>query len=226
MKTHVLASALLLALGLSACKKQTVVGECAQVVRAPQAFLDYWFFPEGSYWVYQQRGSSPAVLDTVRAAPPQTRVFKPGQATYGLPTCVAIYEAHFGHSNRTFFRGYSDLNQFRGSESIFCQGNDNGWGIRQSNTAGNTYSTGLILTYPLPAPGGMLSATGPTLLDTLPVRVPAGQFRGSLHFATSFRDSTEGNFVRRYQLTRGVGFTRKVYTGIGTWELVAYKINR
>ena len=40
------------------------------------------------------------------------------------------------------------------------------------------------------------------------------------------QDSADGNFLRRYHLTRGVGFTRKVYTQIGTWELIAYKINR
>ncbi|AHJ95452.1 hypothetical protein [Hymenobacter swuensis] len=227
MKKHILVVCFLtLSAWLGACKKQDVVHDCDQVEKAPQEFLDYWSFPPGSYWVYKQRGSVPAVFDTVRGGT-QTRVFKPGQATYGLPTCVTLYEAHFTHSNRTFFRGYSSLQNFAGGESLFCQGSGNEWGVQQSNEAGNIYSTGLILVYPLPPPGTMLSRLGPTLLDTVPVTVPAGRFPHSLHFGTAFIDSTTSgiNFLRRFHLARGVGYTRKVYTRIGTWELVAYKIN-
>lgn len=213
---------------LGACKKEPTVTECNYVEQAPREFLDYWFFPDGSYWVYRQRGSVPAVLDTVRTLAAETRVFKPGQATYGLPTCVTLYEAHFSHSNRTFFRGYSSLQNFIGAEHVVSLNSGKGWGAQQSNEAGNIYSTGLILVHPLPQPGIMLSRLGPTLLDTLPVTVPAGRFLHSLHFATAFIDSTTSgvNFLRRFHLTRGVGYTSKVYTGIGTWDLVAYKINR
>ena len=211
---------------LGGCKKQTAIEECPQVAEAPREFLNYWFFPEGSYWVYRQRGSAPAVYDTVRAGAPQIRVFKPGQATYGLPTCVTLYEANFSHSNRTFFRGYSSLQNFMGFENMRSLNNSLAWGVQQSNEAGNVYSTGLVLTHPLPPLRGMLSATGPTLLDTTAVTVPAGHFRRSLHFATLLFDSTSGSFLHHYYLARGVGYTRKVYTRLGTWELVAYKINR
>lgn len=220
---------LALAFTMGACKKQEVVQECDQVEKAPQDFLDYWFFPEGSYWVYRQRGSVPAVLDTIRTLAAETRVFKPGQATYGLPTCVTLYETHFSHSNRTYFRGYSSLQNFAGAEHIFSLNSGTEWGAQQNNEAGNIYSTGLILVHPLPPPGMMLSRVGPTLLDTVPVTVPAGRFPHSLHFGTGFTDSTSvvgGNFLRRFHLARGVGYTSKVYTRIGTWELVAYKINR
>jgi len=211
---------------LGGCKKQTVMEECPQVAEAPQEFLNYWFFPEGSYWVYRQRGSAPAVYDTVRAFAAKTRVFKPGQATYGLPTCVALYEANFSHSNRTFFRGLSSLQNFMGFENISSLNSGSAWGGQQTTNAGNLYSPGLFFAYPLPPPGTMLSPDGPLLLDTAAVTVPVGRFARSRHFAVFFRDSTVGNYLRRFQLSRGVGYTRLVYTGIGTWELVAYKINR
>jgi len=208
----------------SACKKQDVGQVCAQVVQPPPAFLAYWFFPKGSYWVYRQRGSMPAVLDTVRVESTLTRIFQPGDVTYGLPTCTEVHEAHFSHSNRQFFRGYSALDNYAGMEHLFCQGNGTTWAIQQSNEAGNIYSTGLVLAYPFSAPSTALATTGPTLLDTSAVSVPAGYFRRSFQFATSFRDSTASNFLRRYQLSSGVGYTRKIYSQIGTWELISYQI--
>ncbi|MBC6700264.1 hypothetical protein [Hymenobacter sp. BT190] len=220
----IIPSIFMLSVCLASCRKEEVIQECPQVGQAPQAFLNYWYFPEGSYWVYKQRGSVPAILDTVRAFSVKKRLFKPGENTFGLPTCVEIYECNFSHSNRSFFRGLSSLQNFTGFEHISSLYTGDEWGAQQATEAGNMYSPGLILSFPLPSPGTRLTAAGPMLLDTMAVTVPAGQFRHSLHFAISFRDSTTANFLRRYQLSRGIGYTRLVYTQLGTWELIAYKI--
>jgi hypothetical protein len=41
---------------LLACKEDEPLQKCESVEEAPQDFLDYWFFPEGSYYVYKLRG--------------------------------------------------------------------------------------------------------------------------------------------------------------------------
>lgn len=56
---------LLLPLLASSCKKD--VPACETITDVPPAFLAYWQFPAGSWWVYQLAGSRPAVYDTVRA---------------------------------------------------------------------------------------------------------------------------------------------------------------
>jgi hypothetical protein len=38
--------------------------ECTNIVKAPQPFLDYYYFPNGSYWVYRLESDS-AVVYTV-----------------------------------------------------------------------------------------------------------------------------------------------------------------
>ena len=94
---------------------------CAQVRRAPAAFLAYWYFPKGSYWVYRKRGSQPLEVDTLSVIDQQVRVFEPGQTTYGLPTCTELYEQHLWHSNRRYFRGYRPDDGYRGYEHLYSQ---------------------------------------------------------------------------------------------------------
>ncbi|MBJ6109004.1 hypothetical protein JAO73_08285 [Hymenobacter sp. BT523] len=51
--------------------------------------------------------------------------------------------------------------------------------------------------------------------------VPAGRFPRSVHLRIPFLfDSARYD----YHLTRGVGYTRKAYANLGTWELVKYHL--
>ena len=51
---------LLIILGIS-CKKSN---DCETVPEVPKDYLDYWFFPVGSFWVYQLEDSL-TVIDTL-----------------------------------------------------------------------------------------------------------------------------------------------------------------
>ncbi|MBD2722950.1 hypothetical protein [Hymenobacter armeniacus] len=197
--------------------------ECAQVARAPAAFLAYWYFPRGSYWVYQKRGASPVEVDTVTVIGSRVRVFQPGQTTYGLPTCTELYDYTCWHSNRRYFPGVSPNSGFRGLEFFESQEESGHWFVTQSTE--NMYDIGFLWSYPQLPVGQPIANTGPTLLDTLPVSVPAGRFARSVHLRIdAVHDSTKGAFVRSYHLTRGIGYTRKVYANLGTWELVKYHL--
>ena len=214
-----------LALAGSGCRKTPAEpAQCGQVSRAPAAFLAYWYFPQGSYWVYQKRGSQPVEVDTVTAIYAQMRVFQPGATTYGLPTCTELYNYTCWHSNRRYFRGTSANSNYRGMEQFETQEEGGQWFVSQSSVdymyAAEFYWASLLR--PLGQP---IASAGPVLLDTTAVRVPAGTFPRSVHLQnTALHDSARGPFVRSYHLTRGIGTTRRVYANLGTWELRSYYI--
>ena len=217
-----LTAAMLLAGG---CKKtgDAAPAECAQVSRAPATFLAYWYFPKGSYWVYQKRGSNPVEVDTVTVIYTEVRVFRPGATTYGLPTCTELYDCALWHSNRRYFRSTSVNDGYRGSESFETQEENGQWFVSQG--ANYMYRLGFLWSYPQRSVGQPIANTGPTLLDTLPVTVPAGTFPRSAHLrVNAVNDSTQGPSVRSYHLTQGIGTTRRVYANLGTWELRSYYI--
>ncbi|MBJ6109005.1 hypothetical protein JAO73_08290 [Hymenobacter sp. BT523] len=111
--------------------------ECTQVARASAAFPAYWHFPQGSYWVYQKRGSTPVEVDTVTVIGSRVRVFQPGQTTYGLPTCTELYDYTCWHSNRRYFPGVSPNSGFRGLEYFQAEGQESQWGVAQNSEAAN-----------------------------------------------------------------------------------------
>ena len=216
-------SAALLLLGSGCRKTPAEPAQCAQVQRAPAAFLAYWYFPKGSYWVYQKRGSQPVEVDTVTVIGTEVRVLQPGATTYGLPTCTELYDLACWHSNRRYFPGTSSNSNYRGMEHFETQEESSQWFVSQS--AENMYDIGFMWSDLQRSIGQPIANTGLTLLDTLSVAVPAGRFSRSVHLRVdAFHDSTRGSFVRSYHLTRGIGTTRRVYANLGTWELRSYYI--
>ncbi|RYE91155.1 MAG: hypothetical protein EOO37_01075 [Cytophagaceae bacterium] len=226
MKTR--SFSLLLLAGLlvaGSCGKKSAPGpaQCDQVRRAPASFLAYWYFPTGSYWVYHKLGAPAAEVDTLRVIGQQVRVFEPEQNTYGLPTCTELYEHQLWHSNRRYFPGYSPNNNYRGTESLYTQEESGEWFVTQSNRAANLSPLGFLWSYPQRPVGQPIANTGPTLLDTLAVTVPAGTFRRSVHLRIPYLDdSMRVDYLYDYHLTRGIGYTRLRYANLGTWELTSY----
>lgn len=218
-------SAALLLLGSGCRKTPAEPAQCAQVQRAPAAFLAYWYFPKGSYWVYQKRGSQPVEVDTVTVDGAETQVFQPGDPVRLLPTCTELPALTLQHSNRRYFRGFSSNNGFRGLEILNGHAEGSEWFVRQSSEA-SLIPLGFLWSYPQRPIGQPIANTGPTLLDTLAVTVPAGSFYRSVHLRIPFLyDSANAtNYLYDYHLTHGIGYTRKVYANLGTWELRSYYI--
>jgi hypothetical protein len=207
-----------------ACRKETPAAVCAQVATAPAAFLQHWYFPVGSYWVYHRLGSQPLQVDTLTVVSAEQRVFQPGASTYGAPTCTNLYELVMWHSNRQVFRGYSSLDDFRGQERLYSQEENGHWFVSQVSES-NLSPLGFLWSYPQRPVGAAIANGGPILLDTLPVHVPAGAFPRSAHLRIAyFRDSSRVDYLYDYHLTQGIGYTRLRYANLGTWQLASFHI--
>ena len=99
MKLRILFS-LIPVLLIAGCKeKEAVFPRCSSVISAPQEFLDYWFMPKGSWWVYRLKGSNPAVYDTVRANLLHFAGFDPPASPF--EPCIMRYEMGLGHYKST-----------------------------------------------------------------------------------------------------------------------------
>ncbi|WP_152559750.1 hypothetical protein [Hymenobacter sp. IS2118] len=214
---------LLLATALSSCRKQPA--ECPQLTRAPQAFLDYWYFPKGSTWVYQLRGTSPAVYDTMRVSfARESHSTRYSDGDKRVP-CVQGYQASVTHSNRTYFPGAGGLGtEYLASDPLF-RGED--WVLTHTSSVGTLYSPEVGFGYPIRLGQKLLDRL--TFADTAAVTTPAGTFAHSVHLIPDYGskvDSTKRNWIRHLYYSRYVGTTKVVYTNNQTWELLTYKIPR
>lgn len=82
--------------------------ECDNILEAPQEFLDYWYFPDGSWWVYQINDT---IIDTVTIST-SIKHFDKDDLTDINGSCVYIYNASFRHSNQLLFPGNSNTHDF------------------------------------------------------------------------------------------------------------------
>ncbi len=214
-------------LSLLACKKQSTVTECPQLTRAPQAFLDYWYFPKGSFWVYRLKGASPAVYDTMRvtqADENHTTYYSDGDAHQ---PCIQIYQAYVTHSNRAYFPGIPGTGQL-GAEIFASDPYFQGEHLVMHHTSiGLYYSPEVGFGYPIQLGQKLLNRL--TFVDTAAVATPVGTFRQSVHLVPDFGvnvDSSQANWIRHIYRSRYVGITKVVYTNNQTWELVSFTIKR
>ncbi len=220
---HSALAALLLAATLGACQKQPA--ECPRLTRAPQAFLDYWYFPEGSTWVYQLRGASPAVYDTMRVSSArESHSTRYSDGDNRVP-CVQGYQVSITHSNRTYFPGANQPGtEYLASDPIF-HGED--WVMNQLSSVGTLYSPEVGFGYPIRLGQKLLDRL--TFVDTAAVVTPAGTFRHSVHLIPDYGskvDSTQRNWIRHIYYSRYVGVTKVVYTNNQIWELLTFTITR
>lgn len=70
--------------------------ECQKIYEPPQDFLDYWYFPEGSWWIYKLKDTVPAVYDTVRVTGSED--FKTPSYDQAHEPCIHYYWTWWEHS--------------------------------------------------------------------------------------------------------------------------------
>ncbi|MBC7447953.1 MAG: hypothetical protein H7330_07820 [Hymenobacteraceae bacterium] len=233
---------LLLALPLlaSSCRKDAnPPPTCTTVTDVPPAFLAYWYFPQGSWWVYQLKDAVPAIYDTVRVAG-AGRMYRQPYEAYGAPACVWGYGARLEHSNRTYFpgaplvaggppqRGVEGLSSFSGLD--FGR-----WGMSQSGDAGFSPPEACFV-YPFTV-GGRGASNWYLTADTAQITTPAGTFARTVHTAfdtTQIPAIQTSSFIRHFWRTRNVGLTKIAFATYPstarlsgtTWELVNYHLVR
>lgn len=197
--------------------------DCPQLTRAPQAFLDYWFFPKGSLWVYRLQGSTPAIYDTMRVARADehhTTYYSDGDV---IEPCIQNYQAYLTHSNATYFPGTGKL----GAEAFSSDPHfhENEWVLSHFSDVRTLYSPEVGFGYPIRPGQNLLNRL--TVVDTAAVATPVGTFRQSVHLVPDFGpkvDSMQANWIRHLYRSRYVGITKVVYTNKQTWELVYFTI--
>lgn len=202
------------------CKKDDP-DKCKIVLEAPSTFLDYWFFPQGSWWVYKLKNSSPAIYDTITVSNSQSEYFEPGEPTGGLRTCLMFYQTTLQHSNTSYFLGDGKA----GFEVQLSQEENSKWYVQQSSNISSHYSPEYIFFSPFNINESIPS--GAIVVDTNSVVTPMQTFNQSVHLIYEFgsADSMVINFVKHIYITRKVGLSKIVYTHDKTWELVNYYIN-
>jgi len=86
--------------------------DCDNIIEAPQEFLDYWYFPVGSWWAYQINDT---IIDTLKCTEITKYHFDKDDETLGLERCVYYYTAYLTHSNKDIFPSKSDNITFASS---------------------------------------------------------------------------------------------------------------
>ena len=198
--------------------------DCTEIKEAPKEFLDYWYFPEGSWWIYQLQDSTKEVFDTIRLA---------GSAEYysdveigcydnNYEPCIRRYEAYFEHSSNF----YSDpVSSKLGGELYRCQFNSNNekWYLAQHASTLKLHSYQTFVLYPF---------------DTLDRYLYGGQICG-LNEQFTFKGDTVNSFsicqpidpVGERQMyhemtyAQGIGLVSITYDNKETWDLIDYNIN-
>jgi hypothetical protein len=210
---------------LSCCKDDPEDSrpKCQTVTHAPQEFLDYWFFPRGSWWVYKLKGSSPAVFDTVTNTGRLEAFYAEPDEDSGLAApCEMFYVNDLLHSNRTYFAGPSP--DQKGAEAITGYRFGNKWIISQSWIALGHGSEGYVFFYPFSI-GEELGPSENRVVDTNAVVTPTYTFHNSVGMYGGNPD-TSASPRRKVYFTKGVGITYRRYFNGEVWELINYHINR
>lgn len=211
---------LLIILGVS-CKKRN---ECETVPEVPKDYLDYWFFPVGSFWVYQLEDSL-AVIDTLTVTYVDIYIPEPHELVDDAPSdyyvaCRKHHRIFLKHSNPIFNNG--------GGES----GEERYWSTPLTKDI-NDYQ--LLNHYCCNPAGGRGLIRYPFVLDSKSINVPG--HRGGAHFVDTNSVVTPlqtfNNIIhiispdqnqRQYFLSKNVGLVKTIYSDSTEWVLIDYQL--
>ena len=214
-----------ISMSFSSCKKDNIPDECASVLEAPKEYLDYWYFPSGSWWVYKLKDSLPAVYDTVKVTLANSTYFTPNEPDRGgARSCLRMYNARYEHSNATYFPGgikpgYEIYNSLQ-------DGATSKWYIQQESYIFSLHSPDIFFVYPF-----LINETlpgGAKIVDTNQVTTPLSTFNNIVHIIPDFGntiDSTSRDYVKHFYYSSNIGLVKIIYTNNKTWELINYNIN-
>lgn len=191
---------------------------CDSVRSAPQDLLDYFVFNEGSYWVYQLKGTD--TLDTLSFAGMDSEYFeKKASCNYGIPPCEMQYTLFLNHSNLERFPP-SNL-KINSSNEIFSIGylaNTDQWGVIHLSGNKGVSDLSYFLSHPF-IPNQQYTETT-FLADTaIEVSVPKGTFKCIQ--TKSQVANPEGTIMSMYW-SKKIGLIKYQISTDQTWELINY----
>ncbi|MEC8692963.1 MAG: hypothetical protein VXX46_04215 [Bacteroidota bacterium] len=196
---------------------------CDSVNAAPQNLLDYFVFNEGSYWVYQLKGTD--TLDTLSFAGMDSEFFEQkAGCNYGIRPCEMRYSMGFNHSNLDKFPpGNTKNNSSNEGYYITYSKSRDQWDVEHVSGTKGGGVVGFFLAYPFVI--NQQFTTYRFLTDTnRSVTVPAGTFDCIITEMIPKPDY-EG-FYEELFFSKNIGLIRyQLSKGKGTWELINYHHN-
>ena len=203
--------------------------DCAEIVEAPTDFLDNWYFPEGSWWVYKLEDSSKIIYDTVYMQRVnryyETETSECTDLSYA--PCISRYRTTVTHSNRDYYHGRPSIDTGwaslgrEGFDADYNPSNDR-WYFDHSGITISLYSYEVILLYPL-NPLDVYSYDAHLCGLNNPF-----SFQGKDYTSFSVcRPLTPGDALHFEKMTfaQGIGRVFIRYDNGDEWELIDYYIN-
>lgn len=213
---------LLLPFILGSCDRNQYVCKEQDLVEAPPEFLQYWYFPKGSYWIYKLQDTV-GVYDTVRVTNDHKRYCKgddPHNPDCDQGNCVWMYSNTWEHSDTTFFYSKPNYPANHYTTSYYF---GTYWAVAGSGSAASTPP--YLFKYPYTINETFLGNTKVVSEDT--INVIAGTFAKTVHIIpepVKDNDSSKYDYVKHLYITPQVGVIKWHYTHNKIWELVEYDV--
>jgi len=211
---------LLIILGIS-CKKRN---ECETVPEVPKDYLDYWFFPVGSFWVYQLEDSSSAI-DTLTVTYVEVSISPKDMIDDGKDyiggyrvACRKHHSIALTHSSLLF----SSSNTGQGTEIYFStiQSEDiNDYYLNGSDGCGPEYVFLRKLVH-FPFSVGEQIPDGAHFIDTNAVVTPLQTFNNVIHIIEPHGKP----YKKHYYFSKKVGLVKTICPDSTVWILINYQI--
>lgn len=200
---------LLIILSIS-CKKH----ECGEISYLPQDFLDYWYFPEGSYWVYQLKDST--LTDTFIVKRSVEVVVEDDDPI----VCRRDYSSTISNKDSAINDKYSGF--FFQSSSGLSSGNNN----KYSLSLGGTFIFSASVIYPFVIGDTLENNLSYYILkDKNTIITPSGTFNDLIHLIYMKKLCCGLTEVgSEIWLARNAGFVKYISKNRDEWELINYQI--
>lgn len=201
---------------LQACGKNDR-DECSIIQKAPNDYLDYWFFKEGSFWVYQLIDSA-KTIDTVKVIRVWIETSTPRMVdlaeenTYDhFVACKEHNNLSIQHSNQQYFTPGGASNESY-LTTIYAK-DENSYYLGNNFCCKNTGS-GFLIKYPFVLEDEITN--GGHFVDTNSVTTPMQTFNNVIHIF--------GPANRHYFFSKGIGLVKTIYPDSTEWELITYEL--
>lgn len=226
MKNILLSSVLVLLCFFSCGPKQPEIPPCKEFAEAPQEFLDYWFFPKGSFWVYKL-DSSADIYDTVVVdiSNAGRGVTDPEAGIY--EGCGMVYWTSLTHSDTIFhtppkkdiaFRSKSNFRTYYGKTT-------GSWSLYDEGGDGKYLMAGDLFWYPF-KDGEIAEGNSTDIKFNGLITFESSKFGvldSTIFLSTTIKFYNSRHFKEMY-IAKNIGIVKIKYNSGEVWELVGYKI--
>ena len=199
--------------------------ECEQVIQAPQEFLDYWFFPEGSWWVYQNQNGE---IDTAICTRSDSFFYQLNDHHGVPPYCKWIYQSLLKHSNDTYFRKkhQEDIQELYSVNSLdnkcFLIVTSYSWYLPYGALLVYPFKISDTIDYKKFSWGKQFNY----ISDTSSIEVNKIVFNHVIHVIKYREGVLPEIFLNEIWFSKYIGIVKMSFANGNYWELIDYKINK